>query len=238
MSTSVQHSLPAPVEGRITHLSLSATVYQTVREWLSGGELLPGQKLTGRVLAERLGVSQTPVREAMLQLVAERALNMNPNRSVTVPMLDREKFIELRDMRVALEGLAARCAVQRCVETGLGAEQIGAIAVLHRQMMAAKKRRDYRTTLRLNRAIHFSVYELSGRHELVATIQSLWARTGPYLNFLYEKAGPAANGAHPHESLLDALTQGDPDMAEAAIRHDILDGGRAILDALPSAEEG
>jgi DNA-binding GntR family transcriptional regulator len=165
-------------DSRISHLSLSARVHQTLRAWLSGGELEPGQKMTGRILAEKLGVSQTPVREALLQLVAEHALTMNPNRSITVPMLSRDKFIELRDMRVALEGLAARCAALRCTT-----EEIDAIEKMHRDMMIAKQSGDFKNTLRLNRQIHFAVCEMSQREELFAVIQSLWARTGPYLNF-------------------------------------------------------
>lgn len=230
-------SLPVPVKGQIAHLSLSATVYQTLREWLAGGELLPGQKLTGRLLSERLGVSQTPVREAMLQLVAERALDMNPNRSVTVPILDREKFIELRDMRAALEGLAVCGAVEHCVKTGECAKTIDAISDLHNRMSAAKQRGDYSTTMKLNRQLHFMVYELSGRRELVAMIQSLWARTGPYLNFLYQEGKQGGLAPHPHEALLQALREGNAALAEEAIRRDILDGGKAILDALPSGSE-
>jgi GntR family colanic acid and biofilm gene transcriptional regulator len=64
---------------RIAHSSLSTKVYESVRSALANGELVPGQKLSARLLTDRLGVSQTPVREAMLQLVAERALTMNRN---------------------------------------------------------------------------------------------------------------------------------------------------------------
>lgn len=213
--------------GRISPLSLSARVHDTLRDWLAGGELMPGQKLTGRVLSEKLGVSQTPVREAMLQLVAERALTMNPNRSITVPLLDREKFIELRDMRAALESMASRHAAIRADEA-----VVKKLEDLHKKMIKAKRSGDYRTTLRLNRLLHFAVYELSGREELFAIIQSLWARTGPYLNFLYVNVDPTSIDSHPHEALIEGLRTHDADMAEEAVKRDILDGGRAILDAL------
>lgn len=225
----IEHLEPTGLE-RITHLSLSARVHKTLRDRLAGGELMPGQKLTGRILAEQLGVSQTPVREAMLQLVAERALTMNPNRSITVPVLSREKFIELRDIRIALEGLAARYAAETS-----NTKAIDSIEDLHKAMIQAKRKADYHTTLQLNRLLHFSVYELSEREDLVAMIQSMWARTGPYLNFLYEKVEPASLINHPHETLIDGLRRGDSNMAENAVKRDILDGGRAILDALPLA---
>lgn len=212
---------------RISHSNLSSKVYQALRSSLAIGELMPGQKLTGRMLSEKLGVSQTPVREAMLQLVAERALTMNINRSVTVPTLSREKFVELRDMRVALEGLAARCAAEH-VQT----QHITALKALHKKMIAAKREGQYSTTLRLNREIHFGVYELSQREELVAMIESLWVRTGPYLNLIYKDVDPNAIEPHEHEALFSALKARDPQACEASIVRDIIEGGRPILDHL------
>ncbi len=214
-------------DSRISHLSLSARVHQTLRAWLSGGELEPGQKMTGRVLAEKLGVSQTPIREALLQLVAEHALTMNPNRSITVPVLSREKFIELRDMRVALEGLAAKCAAHESTPA-----EIDAIEKMHHDMMIAKQSGDYKNTLRLNRQIHFSICEMSRREELFAVIQSLWARTGPYLNFLYREKKLVSAASHPHEKLIQALKTHNPTIAEQAIAQDIIEGGHDIISAL------
>lgn len=214
-------------DSRISHLSLTARVHQTLRSWLSGGELEPGQKLTGRILAEKLGVSQTPVREALLQLVAEHALTMNPNRSITVPVLSKEKFIELRDMRVVLEGLAAKFAAMQCTD-----QDLIALEKLHQDMMTAKNGGDFKNTLRLNRLIHFSVCEISGREELFAMIQSLWARTGPYLNFLYRDKTMNPELNHPHEKLLIALKTHNPTLAEEAIAQDIIEGGADILRAL------
>ncbi|MDM0001768.1 GntR family transcriptional regulator [Variovorax sp. J22P240] len=212
---------------RISHSSLSSKVYEFMRSALANGELLPGQKLSARTLIDRLGVSQTPVREAMLQLVAERALAMNRNKSVTVPILTPETYIELRDIRVALEGLACRCAVDHVTEPDLKA-----IEKLHRQMMVAKRGGDYRTTLRLNREVHLRIYALSQRSELLALIESLWVRTGPYLNLIYKGTDQKVPVSHEHERLFAALRARDPDEAAAAIARDIVKGGAPIVEAL------
>lgn len=211
----------------IDRQSLASIVYTTIKTSLAQGELVPGQKITGRDLCGQLGVSQTPVREAMLQLVAERALTLNPNRSITVPELTKDKFIELRDMRVALEGLAAGYAAQLA-----SPKQVQAIVATHKALMAAKKAAAYSDTLRLNRFFHFEVYALSQRDELINLIESLWARTGPYLNFLYRKP-PSAMKPHPHEALLQALRANDSEGARIAIELDIIQGGANILEALP-----
>src|SRR6476659_3132276 len=90
--------------------SLRSQVYESLREALTAGRFLPGQKLTFRFVADALGVSLTPVREALRRLVAEGAFEMQPNRSVRVPLMTREKILELRDIRMALEGLAVEKA--------------------------------------------------------------------------------------------------------------------------------
>lgn len=212
---------------RIAHSSLSTKVYEFMRSALANGELLPGQKLSARTLIDRLGVSQTPVREAMLQLVAERALAMNRNKSVTVPVLTAEMYIDLRDMRVALEGLACRCAVEHVTEA-----DVKALEQLHRRMMVAKRSGDYGTTLRLNREVHLGIYALSRRTELLALIESLWVRTGPYLNLIYKDADQKVPNSHEHEKLFAALRARDPEAAAASIARDIVKGGAPVVKAL------
>lgn len=225
---------PNPVfdASHLMHASLSTQVYGSVRNWLANGELEPNQRLNGRVLAERLGVSQTPVREAMLQLVAERALTLNRNKSVTVPSLTAEQFIELRDIRVALETLAVRCAVEHVTDA-----DIEAITQLHQQMMQAKKQRDFRTTMRINRELHLRTYRLSRRPELVALIESLWVRTGPYLNLLYQNAGENVSEDHEHDRLVEALRSRDAAACAASVERDIVTGGAPVVEALRARRE-
>src|SRR5437763_3346438 len=93
--------------------SLRNRVYASLRDALTAGRFTPGQKLSFRFIAGTLGVSLTPVREAIRRLVAEGAFEMRPNRSIRVPLMPREKVLELRDIRVAGEGLAAEKAAAR-----------------------------------------------------------------------------------------------------------------------------
>lgn len=231
MIQSGSDTLPEASE-HIAHSSLSTKVYEFMRSALANGELLPGQKLSARTLIDRLGVSQTPVREAMLQLVAERALAMNRNKSVTVPVLTAEMYIDLRDMRVALESLACRCAVEHVVES-----DVKTIEQLHRKMMVAKRSGDYATTLRLNREVHLGIYALSRRTELLALIESLWVRTGPYLNLIYKDTDQKVPNSHEHEKLFAALRARDPDAAAASIARDIVKGGAPVVKALLAQAE-
>jgi DNA-binding GntR family transcriptional regulator len=225
----IRYRPEANVNMRLRHIertNLSAKVYASLRDALMVGDLKPGIRLSGRLMAEEFGVSQTPVREALLQLVAERALIFQPNHSVTVPPLTADQYAELRDIRVALEGQAARLAASHPDRA-----QIDALEQVHQRMMVAKRRRDVRTTLRLNLEFHFGLYRISGREELVAMIESLWMRTGPYLNLLYLDR-TRDRSLHEHEKVVAALRAGDGRGAEAAIARDINVNGEIILGVL------
>jgi DNA-binding GntR family transcriptional regulator len=90
--------------------TLSTHVERGIREALMAGRFQPGERLNIRALATMLGTSATPVREAMSRLAAEGAIDMVPNQSVRVPEFSRERFEELKLIRMAVEGLAAEQA--------------------------------------------------------------------------------------------------------------------------------
>ena len=81
----------------------------------------PGQKLLLRPLAAELGISVTPFREALLQLVSEQALSADSSRSLAVPAIGLERFREIRDLRIELEGRAVEAAVRNTAESDLAA---------------------------------------------------------------------------------------------------------------------
>ena len=111
--------LPAPARGprapdRERHpRSLHDHVYHELRRMVMLGGFKPGQKIKIRTLAAALGTSLTPVREALRRLVAEGAFVGEPNRSVRMPPMTVERVKELKEIRVVVEGFAARQAAQR-----------------------------------------------------------------------------------------------------------------------------
>jgi DNA-binding GntR family transcriptional regulator len=87
--------------------TLTDRAYAQLREALMGGAFSPGQKITIRTIAAALGVSPTPARDALGRLVAERALESGPNRTVFVPRLTVPRLREIYRLRFALEVMAA-----------------------------------------------------------------------------------------------------------------------------------
>src|ERR1700754_5169498 len=118
--------------------SLRQQVYESLREALTAGRFVPGQKLTFRFVAGSLGVSLTPVREAIRRLVAEGAFEMRPNRSVRVPLMTRDKVLELRDIRMAVEGLATGKAA-----AAANRQQIAVLRRVSAELVAVRSRSDH-----------------------------------------------------------------------------------------------
>jgi len=117
---------------RLESGNLSSRVYQTIREALINGHFEPGTRLKIGALAEELGTSITPVREAIFRLVSEQALVMSAATSVQVPYLSPDALREIRCIRMELEGLAAAQAALR-ITNG----QIRELEAIQRRFVAA-----------------------------------------------------------------------------------------------------
>lgn len=221
-------SIPSP-----PRINLTTQVYETLRAALLEGRLRPRQRLRIRDLAAALHVSETPVREAVMQLVRERALLLQTARAITVPRLSVPQYLELRRIRLELEGLAAAEAAGR-----IGRRAIAGLAVLHRRLLAAEAAGQATEAVKLNWHFHATIYGAAGMPELFNLIQGLWLRTGPLLTFQYPHAPPTYPGRHRHLDVLDALRQGDGPAVRAAIQADTVEGGARLLQLLIDLDEG
>lgn len=204
--------------------NLSARAYATLREALIGGTFGPGERIVMQDLAERLGTSVTPVREACLRLMSEQGLEVRSGRFVTVPALNLARYLEIRTIRLALEGLAA--------ELGAGQvkpPEIDRLATVQRRFEAARVAGDNSAAIRLNREFHFGVYRLSRMDMLIRQIETLWVSMGPILKVYHEDVITDYIGADEHVRLIEALERRDGPGARAALERDILRGGEGIL---------
>ncbi|MFI4998368.1 MAG: GntR family transcriptional regulator [Reyranellales bacterium] len=196
--------------------SLRTHVYDSLRDALTTGKFVPGQKLTFRFVAGALGVSLTPVREALRRLVAEGAFEMQPNRSVRVPLMTQAKVLELRDIRMAVEGLAAGKAAALATR-----EQIARVRRVAEDIMAARTRGDSVTDRMKVREFHFALYAIAGQPALLRVIEGLWLQTGPYMNLLYPDYISSPRGPETRTRIIKALQSHDTAAACREIENDI-----------------
>ena len=160
--------------------TLNERAYQRIREMLMSGRFEPGQKMTIRGLASLLGISPTPVREAVRRLAAEGAIEMAPNRWMKVPLLTAADLRELRDIRVMLEGLATERAVMQVSD-----ESIAEIKGCDRAIVALRGTGDVKAMTTAIHRFHFTIYRAAHMPALLRIVESLWLRTGPHVNLLF-----------------------------------------------------
>ncbi len=210
--------------------SLRKQVYDSLREALTAGRFAPGQKLTFRFVAGALGVSLTPVREALRRLVAEGAFEMQPNRSVRVPLMTRDRILELRDMRIALEGLAAEKAARRA-----NRHHVAELRRIALELATARSRGDHVTDRRKIREFHFALYAIADQPTLLRAIEGLWLQTGPYLNLLFPEFISRPHGPQTRTRVIRALQAHDAVAARREIENDIGNALSYIADLADDA---
>jgi DNA-binding GntR family transcriptional regulator len=233
----MQQSLATTLEPlsfeRVDLTSRSDRVYRQLRERLMRGMLRPHQRLRIRELATALGTSETPVREAIFQLVRDGGLELKPHHYIRVRRLSLAEYLELREIRLLLEPLAAKRALAR-----IDRPMIDRLAAIHKALIGAEKKRDYDTAIQANFDFHFGIYLRSGMPQLIGLLENMWVQVGPLLTELYPHGHPTYDGRHQHEHVLNALMERDVSALTAAIRNDMIEGGRNFVRHLEEMERG
>lgn len=199
-------------------------VYRRLRERIFFGGFRPGRAVTLRGLAEELGVSPMPVREAVRRLIAERALAMQGNGRVLVPLMTRDKFEQVLFARAALEPELAARALSR-----LTPADIEAAALIDDEIDQTLLNGDAEGYMRGNFRFHFWIYERAGADTLLALVESIWLQFGPFMRMAYGRIGTNGLEDH-HQAALDAMRRNDEAGLRAAIRADIGQGMGFIGD--------
>lgn len=208
----------------IQSTSLSSQIYLQMRQQLMSAKFQPGERLKIRDLAQRLGTSETPVREALFQLVKDGALELKPGYYIRVRRVTLAEFLEMREIRLLLEPHAALQALPHIDDAF-----IDQLAAIHERLVAAEKAKDYPTALQANYDFHFSVYRRSQMPHLIEILERLWIQIGPLLTFLYPHGHPTYDGLHQHVHVLSALRNRDADAVRKAFEQDLIEGGRTFV---------
>lgn len=209
--------------------SLSNQAYSELRTALMRGRLKPGDQLPLRPISARFGISATPMREALTRLVVERALMLDARGTVTVPQLSRDQLLEIRSIRVDLEG---RCAEKAAICATR--EQINGLEEIHAAIAAAQREEDFLAAVDLNTQFHLELCRVADLPVTYEIVEGLWVRCGPILTHLYDSGVPEGLDPHPHVRIIAALRAKDPEEARSAMQYDIENGGQGLLDYVSS----
>lgn len=207
--------------------SIVDTIYRTLRRQISGGMLAPGQRLHQADIAERLGTSRTPVREALARLTADQLVEFQPNRGFFVATMSESRVRAAAEVRSLLEPMMGRLAAERRPPEPL----LRMAAAIDEERAAGDPWAAYEAS----RSFHLALADATGNEFLQRVADQLWAADlgRPLYQAYVSQAGAdwIPGDASDHQVIHASIAAGDADAAESAIR-DHIEGARGYMSAV------
>lgn len=205
--------------------TLRQQVYDQLRHGIITGEILPGQSIKLRDLAEQFGVSLMPVREALWQLESEKVIVIESNRSIHVNGLTGSEMQEAIAIRLMLETLAAQRACELRPDSAVPRVK----RILDDMQAAIDKPKRY---MMKNNQFHFAIYSYADSAILLQMIDWLWARVGPYVFIHATKVGDLSPTMKCHEDMFEAFVKKDKENIADALQRDLNSYARFVIEYL------
>ncbi len=189
--------------------SLNPQVYQILRHAILTGELQPGERLVERKLAKQLGVSRTPVREAIRKLELEGLVKHLPNKGAVVVRMSPKDAWDIYNIRSVLEGLAARLAAK-----SITPDQLQRLEELVIEMEQMVENKDFERLNELHLEYNDIIYKAGRNNRLHQMITNLADYITCFTKVGYSVPGRVREATEEHRELLEAIKKGDGDAAE------------------------
>jgi DNA-binding GntR family transcriptional regulator len=198
---------------------------QSLRDAILDGRLPAGARLRQTELADRLGISRTPIRESLGRLQHEGLIELLPRGGVRVTVLDAEQALELYQLREVLDGLAARLAAARA-----RAGALGRCRRLLARMAACVERRDPGRWFESHVAFHEEIVRLAGNAPLARLVSVVRLSIRHFHPLLLRTASRLDDAYREHRAIYDAIAAGDASAAERLARAHIASAFRIVLE--------
>ncbi len=209
---------------QLKHTNIDHKVYEIITEKILSGVLAPGVRLTEEELATELGVSRTPVREAVKRLAQDELVELLPRRGMYVKKLSREDIAEIYEVRMGLEGLAISLAVKLIPDKELG-KLSDELEFAKRELEAGR----VDAWLAFDTDFHSLVVEHCGNRRLRTMLERLNNLVGYFRIHVARKSERAKQALEEHSRILAALKTRDQGQAEAAMRAHVQSARENIL---------
>ena len=214
------------------HQTLREKILETIRDAILKGSLKPGERVSEPELAERFGISRTPIREAFRQLESEGYLEVMPRKGAVVASLSERDVVEFYSIKSILEGHAARIAAERMSERDL--ERLEAINAKLEQIATGG---DIKTFFRVHNEFHELFIKASGNDKLTELINQLVLKFNRLRLASLAQPGRMAISVQEHRKIIEAFRNHDGDKAENLVRHTATIGAEVLIQSL-AQEQG
>lgn len=214
------------------HQTLREKILETIRDAILKGSLKPGERVSEPELAERFGISRTPIREAFRQLESEGYLVVVPRKGAVVASLSERDIVEFYAIKSILEGHAARIAAERMSERDV--ERLEAINAKLQQIAIAG---DIKSFFRVHDEFHELFIKVSGNDKLVELINQLVLKFNRLRLASLAQPGRMEISVQEHRKIIEAFRSHDGERAENLVRHTATIGAEVLIHNL-AKEQG
>jgi DNA-binding GntR family transcriptional regulator len=194
-------------------LSLPDALFRHLGQAIAEGRLKPNERLVETKLCAEFGCSRSPLREALRMLAAEGLVVLSPRKGARVVELSIKTLTNVFDVRVLLEGLAARRAAQN-----RSMVDVARLRSLNTQMRDAVERSDHDAFFELNNALHREIGRIADNEYLAGLQETVAARSFLPLFLFLSDLDHVLRAVEAHDGVIDAIERGDPDGAETTMR--------------------
>lgn len=216
----------------ITRDSVEDRVALALRALITTGELPEGTPLVQRDLAQRLGVSQTPVRLGLTELVRSGLVELGESGRASVSRLTREDLEEIYAARLGLEGLAARLGA-----AAVGREELNRMSDMLAELGRLAKQRDVTSYLQVRWDLHETAYAAARRPRLLAEVERLYWRAERYTRLIYTSGSRFRESLGHYRRFYEACRAHDPLQAEHVMQNSMRWGVELIGATVPTEAE-
>lgn len=217
---------------KITKGSISSSVYSHIKENILSGAIAPGAHLLEAQIAEQMGISRAPVREAFLQLEADGLVEARVNQGTFVRVLSNDDVWEIYTARSLIEGYAASLAAERATP-----EDIERLRKLLNDVLDTAKKGEYQATVVADFNFHRMIWQISGHKILGEILQRLenqirmfMAMQAPLFEHLYDSVKD-------HKEIFEFISRGDPEAARSSTETHIIKAGKLTVARLKPTKQ-
>lgn len=210
---------------------LREVIFTTIREAIIMGELKPGERLMEVQLAEKMGVSRTPVREAIRKLELEGLVNMVPRKGAHVARLSAKDIMDVLEIRASLDGLATALATQR-----IGDDELRELKHIQSQFENYVEKDNLQGIVKKDVEFHDVIYRASQNDKLIQIVSNLREQVYRFRVIYLKDFSSTKEVIKEHMEIYKAIVEKDPTAAREAAKNHIKNQEIMIINAIKKSE--
>ncbi len=206
------------------YMPLRDVIFNTLRDAIVTGELRPGERLMEVNLAEKMGVSRTPVREAVRKLETEGLVTMIPRKGTHVAEISVKDIMDVLEVRAALDKLATELASKRIRQ-----DNIRQLESIHKQYIASLRKENLQGAIKKDVEFHEVIYQASGNKKLVSVAGNLREQIYRFRVIYMKDFSNAEDVLREHQQILQAMSEGAAEKAGQLAEEHIIHQQHSII---------